>query len=357
MRHRAHPESDRPLLLTLVVGLAGEETTGVARALSGRDPATGVGDEIGDGGDDSGEFALRLAEELAAEADRGMHGDIVVELEPRADIVEIGLILETVFAQRPPGERVILIRDLITVSSVESIRHWFFGAGPRERDEDDYESAERLATQLEFATTVVLTDAAGAEPDDLQQSLALVSRLNPTGQAVPLAWTRTRRPAFRPVEGGVARSLGRNMGWQLELAGRVRPMPRMGAIEALVYREPMPFHPERLWLAVHADLVPEEVGTILRSRGLVKLATRPDRVGAWMSAGGVLTIEPTSMLSWDLESPLGQELVFFGRDLDRDRLVRVLDSCLVTPAELMAGRDVWARFEDPFPEWSTQHHH
>jgi hypothetical protein len=57
----------------------------------------------------------------------------------------------------------------------------------------------------------------------------------------------------------------------------------------------------------------------------------------------------------DFAEPWGdrrQELVFLGADLDEERLRELLDSALLTESELALGPDAWARWEDPFPDWS-----
>jgi hypothetical protein len=48
-----------------------------------------------------------------------------------------------------------------------------------------------------------------------------------------------------------------------------------------------------------------------------------------------------------------QELVLIGRNLDREALTAMLDSALVTNAEMRLGQKGWDRFRDPFSEWKT----
>jgi hypothetical protein len=54
-------------------------------------------------------------------------------------------------------------------------------------------------------------------------------------------------------------------------------------------------------------------------------------------------------LDWnDILGDRVQHLVFTGPDLDQDRILSLLDSCLLTEQESLAGSDVWANYADPF---------
>lgn len=48
-----------------------------------------------------------------------------------------------------------------------------------------------------------------------------------------------------------------------------------------------------------------------------------------------------------------QELVFIGQGLDQQDLCRQLDNCLLTDAELEAGKQYWVTLQDPFPSWEN----
>ena len=41
-----------------------------------------------------------------------------------------------------------------------------------------------------------------------------------------------------------------------------------------------------------------------------------------------------------------------GIEMDEAALRRAFDACLLNDAELAAGEENWARYEDPFPAWS-----
>ncbi|RUR03553.1 GTP-binding protein [Labedella endophytica] len=328
----------------------------VAAAFAGVRPSA-PGRRVETDDEDSGDFALQLAESVCESADAGLRGETVVVLEPRADVMEIALVCEFVMTRRHPDEVPVVTREVIAVSSIREILDRFLdGAAGQQMDDAVDESAERLAARLEFASTIVLTDLEDA-PGDARASLALAlaQRLNPGALVIgPGGVASLRRAPLRRTETRAHR-IGANMGWQLALAADDEPSS--GLIGATVFRDPRPFHPGRLAKVVATELTPDRVGRILRSKGLVRLATRADQVGSWSSAGDLLSLDPTGMSSWDADSPPGQEIVFFGHHLESDRLVDVLGRCLLAPDELLAGPMEWQTYADPFPRWEAGHRH
>lgn len=347
------------LQVTLVSSLDYTAATHVAAMISGQPAADTLHAQrhpFTVDGHDSGDFALELAEHICALAEEGKYGHTVVALDPEADPLEVGLIVDHVFTSHGHRDHDVHLRDLVTVVSVSAIRDLLFCDHAGAEDPiHDYDVAERLARQLEFASVIVVLGG-NAHPESWRREVtALIGRLNPRALVVPLASVaRLATSRRRRVDAAV---LGRSLGWMLELAHTVAHTPQHHGVNTVVFRDPRPFHPARLSEVVNHCLEPAQVGTILRSRGLIKLASRPQRVGSWASAGRVLTIEPTSMLSWDAESPAGQEIVFFGHELRHDRLIDVLSACLLSDDEFIAGPMEWANYRDPFPEWLIDRQH
>ncbi|WP_291039855.1 GTP-binding protein [Herbiconiux sp.] len=345
------------LAVTLVSGSDAVANSVVARLLCGASP-TDPPREIEAPDVDDAEFATGLADDLAEASRNGLTGTTAIVLEPGTDVVEVALVLEHVLGGQEPAVAV-GIRDVVAVSSVREILALLFvtGSDPSAfRRGGDFDSPGRLARRLEFASLIVLTDTASAPPElGLVQSF--LARLAPAARIVALENLGNARPrAAAVVVRGRAHRLGAAMGWQQQLATGTPATGRRAPIGAFVFRDPRPFHPERLHEAIQQHLTPDRVGRIARSRGFVRLASRPERVGSWSSAGDVVDIDPTLMLNWDPESPVGQEIAFFGLDLDGDALAAVLGDCLVRGEELVAGAGVWSRWADPFPEWTIHHH-
>lgn len=354
--------SPRPLpsglAVTLISGSDLDASARIGAGLSGTD-ATARPEELDLPEVDSAEFAVELAARLAADAGDGITGSTAIALEPAADVVEVALVLEHMLnAQRP---RVAVgIRDVVAVSSVREIGETLLGMGmglEAPAPHRDLDAPGRLAQRLEFASLIVLTDDSETDrPAESGLIRALLARLAPDARVLGPSAFASAPPWHGLLVHDRAHRLGAGMGWQRELAGDAPVSGIGGPVGAYVFRDPRPFHPGRLHEAVAERLTPERVGRIARSRGFIRLATRPERVGSWATAGDVLDLDATSLLSWDADSPVGQELVFFGIDLDRDAIEATLASCLLTDAELTAGPESWARLPDPFPEWAVHSH-
>jgi len=344
------------LAVSLVSGSDRRAAQQIAAVLSGC-PASEAPVELDVGGDDDATFAVELAHRLASDYDDGLTGNTVIVVEPQADIVEIALVLEHMLDSRRPRPP-IGIRDVVAVTSVSEIGRLLFGHAPDDQNSEDFASPGRLASRLEFASMIVLTDVPdAAAPADTRLVLAFLARLAPSALLLSPHDVEHARQLSGLLVRGRAHRLGATMGWQRELADGAPSHPISDACATFVFRDPRPFHPGRLHAAVTERLTHDIVGCVARSRGFVRLATRPARVGSWATAGDVLDLGPTEMLSWQPDSPIGQEIVFFGPGLDREALAVTLADCLLRADELVAGADAWAHYSDPFPEWVVEHHH
>jgi G3E family GTPase len=349
------------LAVTLLTASRPQDGELVARLLAGATKSDAPS-AIKTPDDDPVDFALVLAERLVDDVVAGRRGNTVVLLDPEADVVETALITEYLLESHRPALPV-GIRDVVAVSSVHEIIEVLYTpttAGEDSASPDsgvDYSSAGRLASRLEFASIVVLTDVLD-NAIQVESALVqtLVAKLAPLARVLSLGDLAKVRSQDAPLVRGRAYRLGASMGWQLELAEDAIAEPVGDEVGSVVFRDPRPFHPVRLHDAILTQLTPGRVGRIVRSRGFVTLASRPNRVGSWSTAGDVLDLDPTAMVSWDPESPVGQEIVFFGINLDQAALQDTLADCVLNGTELLDGPKSWASCSDPFPEWATHHH-
>ncbi|MFD4737923.1 GTP-binding protein [Streptomyces virginiae] len=212
------------------------------------------------------------------------------------------------------------------------------------------------ARQLEYAPVLALVDS--PEADD--ENRALLAQLHPTARRVATGSGELARVAFAGFDTAAAAAA------QHPACALLPQDADEAGVATLVWHRHRPFHPERLY-----DALEDLAAAAARSRGRFWLADRPDTLLAWDAAGGALCVENSGPwlaslpdAAWELVPParraaaaLGwhpehgdrcQYLTFTSPGLDRDGLVRLLDSCLLTDAEFAAGREAWKRLPTAF---------
>jgi G3E family GTPase len=210
--------------------------------------------------------------------------------------------------------------------------------------------ADLLVDQVEFADVILLNKTDLVSPATLGTVETLVRRLNPTAKLI-----RTDHGVvgldevldtglFDPITAADA------PGWDEEIAEGHTPETEEYGISSMTFRSDRPFHPQRL-----ADAL-GQMTRILRSKGFCWIASRPSIAAIWSQAGPNLVIEPAQYWSTTEIEP-GQEIVFIGVKLDRDKVHRLLSEALLTDDELSAGQDMWRGYGDPLPEWGVTHSH
>jgi G3E family GTPase len=142
-------------------------------------------------------------------------------------------------------------------------------------------------------------------------------------------------------------------------------------ISHFVYRSDRPFHPQRLTAALDDDFEEGLFAGVLRSKGLMWIASRNDWAYDWSQAGCSIRMNPAGLwwaavprdewpdddtfraeIGSKLTGPHGdrrQELVFIGNGMDQERVTEILERCSLTDLELAQGPEAWAGFEDPLP--------
>ncbi|MEM6381022.1 MAG: GTP-binding protein, partial [Bacteroidota bacterium] len=140
-------------------------------------------------------------------------------------------------------------------------------------------------------------------------------------------------------------------------------------ISSFVYRSKKPFEPNRFWSYIQHKFP----STVIRSKGLFWLASRPEQAIVWGQAGGSLQADSAGV--WWSSMPYGEriqyisfvdnqkqiesnwdatfgdrknEIVIIGQDMDEEKIRLELDSCLATSEELATLK--WKKgYEDEWP--------
>ncbi len=226
--------------------------------------------------------------------------------------------------------------------------------------------ADTFARQLEYPTVIAVAEDETSEESADDGDLAPLTHLTPGARQTRLG------------EGALGPAL--LQGFDIEAAAaRQHPacalLPQEGddhGVATLVWRRERPFHPGRLYAALE-----ELTCAAARSRGRFWLADRGDALLSWDAAGGALCVESAGPwlavlpdAAWEMvpaerrvaasmdwhpdHGDRCQHLTFTSPGLDRDGLLALLDSCLLTDTEYAAGPDAWRRLPHAFDELLDQ---
>ncbi|ALJ19805.1 GTP-binding protein [Microbacterium sp. No. 7] len=205
-------------------------------------------------------------------------------------------------------------------------------------------------TQLEYASVIVLVNWEPLPTATLSTVMSLISHLAPHARLRLQRDGAGQWPAGPPYTPAQTRA-----GWLGILSDDFDPHMTDPRVRAMRYENVRPLHPGRLERLLDDRIEPGELGTVIRSAGFCRFATRPHLVGRWEHVGSMISFEPLGgddLVADDDELlAVGQDLAFIGIDLDRDALAAALDATALTDEELAAGPAAWAGFADPFPTW------
>lgn len=215
---------------------------------------------------------------------------------------------------------------------------------------DQYEEDERtvsdlLIDQVEFADVIVLNKLDLVGGGEAARLLAALARLNPAARVVPARHGRVDPAEILGTGLFDVERAQQAPGWVAELNGDHVPETEEYGISGTVFRAARPFHAGRLWRFVTEELDSGAYGTVLRSKGFFRLASRPAVTGLWSQAGSVARFEPAGTGSGPGQ-PV-QELVFIGTGLRAGALHDRLTHCLAGVDEPVADG------ADPFPSWEA----
>lgn len=210
--------------------------------------------------------------------------------------------------------------------------------------------SDLLVDQVEFADVLLLNKTDLVSEQALGAVETMLRRLNP--RANLLRTVRGEVDLADVLDTGRFDPLTAEQtpGWDEEIAESHTPETEEYGISSMTFRANRPFHPQRLVAVL------DDVRGLLRSKGFCWIASRPDIIAIWSQAGPNLVFEPAQYWSTtDLEP--GQEIVFIGIRLDRERLRQLLSSALLDDAEYAAGERAWLGYPDPLPAWVVAHTH
>ncbi len=294
---------------------------------------------------------------------------IVLHLDPALEPEQVCWSLLHVLVDDRPVTDLVDLRGVVTCVDAGT---WFADAtgddvlperGMAELPDDERTVAQVAVGQVEFADLLVHTGTSDAW--GLARTDAVLARLAPAAGRVRRADLDDRVFLGRT---DVARR-GRPDDVHAPLLGGEPPLAGDCGVRLLLFSARRPFHPERLHHAIDVLL-----DGVVRTRGRVWLATRPEAVLWLESAGGGLRVghagdwldgagddaweeasaqrRAIAALGWHPRfGDRAQDLVVITHDADPDDIEARLREALLTDAELAAGEDAWRGLPDPFGWW------
>jgi G3E family GTPase len=297
---------------------------------------------------------------------------IVLHLDPALEPEQVCWSLLNVLMDDVPVTDLVDLRGVVTV--VDAGR-WLDDAtgdaAPAERGLAELPDDERTVAQIavgqaEFADLLVHTGTADAW--QLARTDAVLARLAPTAERVRLA-DLDDRVLLADLPPAARR--GRPDDVHAPLLRGLPPLSPDCGVGLFLFTARRPFHPQRLHDALDVLL-----DGVVRTRGRIWLATRPEAVLWLESAGGGLRVgyagewladagadvwdsvppERSAVASMGWHPRFGdraQDLVVLAHDADPGEIESALVGALLTDAELAAGDDAWRELPDPFGWWHT----
>ena len=227
-----------------------------------------------------------------------------------------------------------------------------------------------LTDQVEFANVIVLNKTDLVSEEHLGILKATIKKLNPSARIIASHFSKVDPREILNTGLFDFEEAEQSAGWIEELnKDEHTPETEEYGIHSFVYRNKRPFDPERFWNYVQHRFP----NTIIRSKGLFWVASRPDQALIWGQAGGSLRvdsagvwwssmsfnqrsqylafIENQDQIESEWDTTFGDrknEIVFIGQDMDQEQISSELDACLATPTELASEK--WLKgYQDQWP--------
>ena len=227
-----------------------------------------------------------------------------------------------------------------------------------------------LTDQVEFANVIILNKTDLVTKQELTFLKETLNKLNPSAKLIESTFSKINPKEILNTGMFDFEEAEQNAGWIEELNKEEHtPESEEYGISSFVYRTKKPFDPIRFWKFLQRGFPT----SVIRSKGLFWLASRPDQAMVWGQAGGSLKadsagvwwcsmpfqsrIKQLSFLEnqhqiesdWDIDfGDRKNEIVFIGQNMNETLIRSLLDRCLSTDKELETNQ--WEKgYKDDWP--------
>uniref|UniRef100_A0A7S4R9N7 CobW C-terminal domain-containing protein n=1 Tax=Alexandrium monilatum TaxID=311494 RepID=A0A7S4R9N7_9DINO len=219
-----------------------------------------------------------------------------------------------------------------------------------------------LVDQVECANLLVLNKTDLVPEADVARLEGVLRRLNSQARIVRSTFGKVDPKLLLDTGSFDLAEAERMPGWVQELTGNHVPETEEYGISSFVFRAQRPFHPARMLL-----LQSSGSDGILRSKGVVWVASSPRQALIWGQAGSSVRIEagsrwlhgavdpaewPPSVREEYKSAPCGdrrQEVVFIGSGMDEAAIRARLERAFATDEEMREGAEEWSSSAQVFP--------
>ncbi|CAM1355555.1 MULTISPECIES: GTP-binding protein [Tenacibaculum] len=227
-----------------------------------------------------------------------------------------------------------------------------------------------LTDQIEFANVIIINKIDLVTTEQVEELHAIIHKLNPEAEIITTNESQVELKNVLNTGLFDYEKAEASAGWVKELENEHVPETEEYGIGSFVFRNKKPFHPERFLTYLNQHF-PQN---IIRSKGLFWLASRPNQALLWSSAGGSCKADSAGVWwasmpfserinyasftenkdliesTWD--SSFGDrkiELVFIGQHLNKIKMIKELENCLLTDLEIQAWKKQLFPKQDQWP--------
>ena len=266
-------------------------------------------------------------------------------------------------------DTMVTVVDAVNLLNNDSSHDFLSDRGEAAGAEDTRTLVDLLTDQIEFADLVILNKVDDATSAQIDAARKIIRSLSADAEIIET--NHANVPAEAVLNTGLFdfQKAHEHPMWFKELYGFADHVPEIETygVSSFVYRSRRPFIREKINAVLTGAL-----SNVIRAKGHLWIATRPEWVAEFSLAGAISTVRPLgawwaavpkerwpehegfhAYIDQLWEEPFGdrrQEIVFIGAGVDWPALKARLDDCLVPET---SGSDLSAcsSMPDPFPLW------
>lgn len=243
-------------------------------------------------------------------------------------------------------------------------------------DDQEVPLAQLLIDQIEFANVIIINKVDLVDEEKLKAVDVLIRKFNPGAEIIHSTQSKVPLDKIIKTEKFDFEEAQNTSKWIEELA-KQQPSSEVEeyGISSFVFKSKRPFNPEKLYELMEDQ---EIFTNVVRAKGYVWLATNSKVCGMLNIVGDIKTLEAETIWwsgvkksrwgetkeerelvqksvepYWDPKyGDRRNELVFIGKNLNKDEILARVEDCLITQEEYDQGYYAWKKlFDDPFKKW------